>query len=236
MPRSSHDSGAFELESSSDTVKKALIPEAFTPEPVHRKIRSAMYKDHHVFSSPSRNRKIILLGNLGVGKSSLVEWFKKEGFRTATHEKCSSSDRVIWKIVRTKACPEGGKVEIWDTNGQERYTSISGLFFRDTHACILVYDVHDQQSFQSLQLWKMEMLKQSRKSFEENEFRMFIIGNKADLPYRTSAVRESEAQAFADESGICFLGVVSAKTGKNVKKVFIEIIEQSFTIHDPEEK
>eukprot|EP01084_Bolivina_argentea_P085713 154932_1 len=94
--------------------------------------------------------KVIVLGDSGVGKTSLMSrWVHKkfDGRYKAT----------IGADFLTKEIPVGDKlvsIQVWDTAGQERFASLGVAFYRGADAVILVYDVSDITSFENLTKWK----------------------------------------------------------------------------------
>jgi len=71
-------------------------------------------------------------------------------------------------------------MQIWDTAGQEKYQSVQGVFYRGSDGCVLVYDITNVESFQSLRKWKEEFLNGANVSNPES-FPFVLVGNKADM-------------------------------------------------------
>merc|ERR1712157_527281 len=71
-------------------------------------------------------------------------------------------------------------MQIWDTAGQERFQSLGVAFYRGADSCVLVYDITDKKSFDSLPGWKEEFLVQAHPQQPE-KFPFVIVGNKLDL-------------------------------------------------------
>ncbi len=69
--------------------------------------------------------------------------------------------------------------KIWDTAGQERYQSLGVAFYRGAEACILVYDITNQRSFENLNIWKQDFLVKANPS-KPDQFPFFVFGNKLD--------------------------------------------------------
>jgi len=104
--------------------------------------------------------KIVILGNSGVGKTSLINHYNSE-HQTGQHKTTIGADFISKTIYVTnmatsevKACT----LQIWDTAGQERFQSLGKSFYRGSDACILVYDVTNKKSFDSLEIWRNEFL------------------------------------------------------------------------------
>ena len=72
------------------------------------------------------------------------------------------------------------KMQIWDTAGQEQFSSIGYSFYRGTNCCVLVFDLSSKQSFESLANWKKEFIEKANPK-EPSKFPFVVIGNKTDL-------------------------------------------------------
>ena len=89
-------------------------------------------------------------------------------------------------------------LQLWDTAGQERFQSLSRAFYRGAEACMLVFDLTDKKSFDSIPQWKEELLNKSMPKDPES-FPFFLMGNKADLVNDREVPAES-VQRFLDEN------------------------------------
>ena len=161
--------------------------------------------------------KIVLVGESGVGKTSIIQQFVDQMFQ-------SDQQSTIGGTFRTKTikCGNGKiiKLEIWDTAGQERYRSISQLFYKDANAAILVYDITNKFSFEEIQNYWLTQVKESA---TENII-MAIVGNKLDL-YEQELVNQEEAKKYAEDNN-AFFAVTSAKNSSGIEDLFIEIVKK----------
>mmetsp|Transcript_16869 Transcript_16869/g.36516 ORF Transcript_16869/g.36516 Transcript_16869/m.36516 type:complete len:199 (-) Transcript_16869:959-1555(-) len=157
--------------------------------------------------------KLVLLGEMGSGKSSLVLRYVKGQF-------FDYQASTVGAAFLTKAVPElNVKFEIWDTAGQERYHSLAPMYYRGAAAAIIVYDITSTDSFNRAKAWVRELQKQGNPNMI-----MALAGNKADLE-ASRAVSVEDAQAYAAENGLYFLET-SAKTAANVDPLFFEIAKK----------
>mmetsp|Transcript_11046 Transcript_11046/g.28389 ORF Transcript_11046/g.28389 Transcript_11046/m.28389 type:complete len:199 (-) Transcript_11046:226-822(-) len=157
--------------------------------------------------------KLVLLGDMGAGKSSLVLRFVKGQFT-------DYQESTIGAAFLTKTVPEFKvKFEIWDTAGQERYHSLAPMYYRGAAAAIIVYDITSTDSFNRAKNWVRELQRQGNP-----ELIVALAGNKADLAGQR-AVEPAEAQGYADENGLFFVET-SAKTSVNVGELFNEIAKR----------
>jgi len=156
--------------------------------------------------------KLVLLGDMGAGKSSLVLRFVKGQF--FDYQESTIGAAFLTQTVAVNETTV--KFEIWDTAGQERYHSLAPMYYRGAAAAIIVYDIQSQSSFARAKSWVRELQRQGNASLV-----MALAGNKADLAEKRQ-VEVEEAQAYADENGLFFMET-SAKTAANVNDLFYEI-------------
>ena len=102
--------------------------------------------------------KIVLVGESGVGKTSISSFFQSGTFNI--NEEPTSSASFISKTIDYSELNKIIKFYIWDTAGQEKYRALSRLFYKDTNAAILVYDITDIKSFKEIQNYWYKELKQ----------------------------------------------------------------------------
>jgi small GTP-binding protein len=109
------------------------------------------------------------------------------------------------------------RLNVWDTAGEERYRSFTGLYSQGAVAACLVFDLTQQPTFESLPSWA-ETFKETA---EPTHF-IWVCGNKLDLDGR--AVTKQAAGAYCSQHGLKYFEV-SAKTGENIDLMFADIAE-----------
>ncbi|KAJ3426654.1 rab2a member ras oncogene family [Anaeramoeba flamelloides] len=152
--------------------------------------------------------KYIIIGDSGVGKTSLLNRF-------TTNEFIPSHEPTIGVQFATKNLELFGKkikLQIWDTAGQESYRSITRSFYRGALCALLVYDVTQKKTFSGLENWLHDLLTYSR-----SEIQIILVGNKADLDYRREISYE-EGDYFAKKNNLLFLES-SAKSNFHVSDI-----------------
>ena len=154
--------------------------------------------------------KIIVIGDSGVGKSCLSlratqNIFKEDFISTIGFEFFSFNLKINDKIV---------KLQIWDTCGQEIYRSLISGFYRSTELAILVFSVIDRKSFEGIDNWLKEL-----KTHGTPDCKIFLIGNKIDLPNREISSEEA-INCKKEHEFECYMET-SAKTGANIKELFV---------------
>lgn len=163
-------------------------------------------------SSHFREAKICLLGDMGVGKSSLVGRFVHDKFDTTLTTTLGAS--FMSKTVSVDG--NTYRFQIWDTAGQERYRSLLPMYYRNASAAIVVYDITNQATFEVLRDWIRELQKLGPPNII-----LAIAGNKCDLE-ENREISTTEGQTFAQEIGAIF-SETSALTATNVEWLFVEI-------------
>ncbi|CAM9356184.1 unnamed protein product [Pylaiella littoralis] len=162
--------------------------------------------------SRSREVKVVLLGDTGVGKSSLVHRFVTNNFKPYSESTIGAS--FMSKMIMVDGSPM--KFQIWDTAGQEKYHSLAPMYYRGAGAAIVVYDITKMHSFRTLKEWINELQAQG-----PQDIAIAIAGNKRDLESQRE-VESSTAQAYADEIGAMFVET-SAKDDTHVQDMFVEL-------------
>jgi len=158
--------------------------------------------------------KVILVGESGVGKTSIISRYIKDLYNDSQPPTLSPLS------LKKNIIIDGYNIdlEIWDTAGQEQYRSIASLFYKDALICILVYDITKRQSFENIQsYWHF--------SVTENGLKGLIIGvagNKIDL-YEKEEVSEQEAKEYSNYINASFK-LVSAKNNASINELFNELV------------
>ena len=160
--------------------------------------------------------KVILLGNSGVGKTNLINTSNGEEFNSNQPSTVASS--YVQKVLKING--QKFVVNLWDTCGQEKYSSLSKIFLRGSKIVILVYDITDRESFEKLDYW-IQMAKET-----EINCIYGIVGNKCDL-FMEEQVSEEEARSYAQSKGYKFR-LASAKSDPNSLNEFLEVLVQDY--------
>lgn len=153
--------------------------------------------------------RICLLGEAGVGKTSLLTQFCDNTFK----ENYNNTIGVDFRLVTLKYKNTIVKVHIWDTAGQERFKSLASNYISKSHGFIFVYDVTEKNSFQNIKIWTELASDKNKMSICK-----FLIGNKIDKEGQRQ-VTQNEGEQFAKENKFNFLET-SAKSSENVQKLF----------------
>ena len=138
--------------------------------------------------------KAILLGDTGVGKTCLIKVTIGEEFNE--NEMSTSAVSFTQKYYNIDEIKYA--VNLWDTAGQEKFRSLSKLFFKGSDIAILVYDITNQESFNNLDYW-VDVLNENKNSDSKCIFG--IVGNKSDM-VKEQEVDENEVTNYANTLGV----------------------------------
>lgn len=163
--------------------------------------------------------KVVLLGDGGVGKSSLIQRFVSNKFDP------SMFHTIGVEFLNKDMEVDGDRytLQIWDTAGQERFKSLRTPFYRGSDCCLLTFAVDDVQSFQNLAMWKKEFLYYADVK-EPETFPFVVLGNKIDVSERK--VTSEEANHWCNENGKMPYYETSAKESTNVEQAFVAAIKR----------
>ena len=162
--------------------------------------------------------KIIVIGNSGVGKSCFTNKAIKNVFKE-NHEATIGFEFLTLNIIyKSKVI----KLQIWDTCGQELYSSLISNFYRSTSLAIVVYAVNSLESFQDLEMWFTEL-----RTYSEPDIKIVLVGNKTDLE-SDRVVTTEQGEEFAKANNVYKFIEASAKEGINTQSTFIDIAKILF--------
>lgn len=199
------------------------------------------------WNGTENNIKVVLMGESGVGKSSIVSRFVSERYdpymestvgaayltNTIPLEPESISPececerktdrKSILKRKKCAACSAGNATvtfKIWDTSGQEKFQSLMPMYYRGAGAAIFVFDLSKHQSIHSIRKWVQEV-----KRCGPPGIFLVLCGNKSDLS-GDRRIDYVTARALALEIG-AFYVETSAKEGVNVQDMFQEVARRA---------
>ena len=165
-----------------------------------------------------KNLKIILLGEMSVGKTSLINVYFDKQFHNKVNPTIGAEAKS--KIVNINETTY--KINMWDTAGAERFRSINQIFIKDSDIVILVYDITNQKSFSELSFWV--------KYVEEllgKDVILGVVGNKMDLFQEfdeEQIVSKDEGEKYANEIGALFCETSAKEDAKGFESFVHNLI------------
>ena len=158
--------------------------------------------------------KVVLVGDSGVGKSSLLLRYCDDKFPDRQIPTIGVDFKVKILTVNGKRV----KLLIWDTAGQERFRTLTSSYYRGAHGVIMVYDATNRQSFESLNYWLGEI----RGNATNPTLVRMLVATKLDV--RSPKVARSEGELFAVEHSLLF-EETSSKTRAGIDHCFEELVQ-----------
>jgi Ras-related protein Rab-2A len=161
--------------------------------------------------------KYIIVGDSGVGKSSIMIQFTERRF-SLMHDITIGVEfaAYIHTIGNDKI-----RLQIWDTAGQESFRSITRSYYRGAACAFVVFDITNRESFNNIKSWMNDV-----QNYSNFPITIILIGNKSDLEDKRE-VSSKEAEELAQKNNITYIET-SAKNCKNINKVFIDSIENIY--------
>jgi len=166
-------------------------------------------------------QKVILIGEYGVGKSSLFRRFTTNTFVTATDRTVTLGLDHFSKPYAIGKESKEMKLQLWDTGGMERVASITSSYYKYSEAAILVFALDRPDTFHVLSQYLLDIV-----TYAENA-KIFLCGNKFDLKSKIQ-VTDADMEGFCEQCRNLVSGVykTSCKTGEGVEDMFRDIAKQ----------
>lgn len=189
--------------------------------------------------------KVIVVGNSGVGKTSLTQKYVLDKFME--NELNTIGVAYLTKnFINKKGINKIKKMCFWDTAGQERFFSIVQMYFKDCQGVVCVYDITNIKSLIDCEIWIKEAIKNIKdEKKEELNIPIFLLGNKNDV-IESSEMKQHQyiLQKEQIDSLVKYYETTynvkhyktSAKNGENLDEIFEELMSQMTPkIHEIEE-
>ena len=161
--------------------------------------------------------KLILLGESGVGKTSIIKRYYEDTFNPDQESTLSTNFATKDLVINNKKI----KLNLWDTIGQEKYRSLSTYFLKETEIVILVYSIISRKSFNELNYWYNLFVDNIGKNII-----LGVIGNKCDLISKQE-VSDKEGIEYAKKHNALF-AQISVKENKIGIDAFIDNIIREY--------
>ena len=159
--------------------------------------------------------KVVILGSVGVGKTSLITRYKTRKFLKNIPSTSGSNFVNIIKIINNKKYI----LNIWDTAGQEKFNSLTQTFIKNAKIVLLIYSIIDKKPFQDLDTW-LNLVKERN---GEKGYLLGIAANKSDL-YEQSEVSDEEGKKYAKKIKAIWKLTSALKENKEIDKLIEELL------------
>ncbi|XP_064633022.1 ras-related protein Rab-7L1-like [Lineus longissimus] len=167
--------------------------------------------------------KIIIIGDPTVGKTSFVQRYTNDMFRR-DYKGTIGVDFAL-KVVKWSD-EETLKLQLWDIAGQERFTSMTRVYYKDAHACIIMFDLTQKTTFHNTLKWKKDL--DSKCSLPDGSpVPCILLANKCDLPHRE--VEQSEIENLCRENEFVGWTEISVKENLMVEESMKFLLEEIMT-------
>ena len=166
-------------------------------------------------SEPEYSIKLLVLGDISVGKSSFIYRYIEDKFHVDSMTTTGLDLKTKDLIVNNKKI----RIQLWDTAGQEKYKSITQNLILRVQGIIILFDITNKESFNNLSLW-IKIIKDQC----GHNLPILIAGNKKDLE-ANRLVKKEEINKFTNNEKIDYIET-SCKTGENIKETIYIICKK----------
>ncbi|KAJ7996090.1 hypothetical protein DPEC_G00233470 [Dallia pectoralis] len=164
--------------------------------------------------------KVIVVGDVAVGKTCLISRFCKDSF----NKNYKATIGVDFEMERFEVLGVPFSLQLWDTAGQERFKCIASTYYREARAIILVFDLSSVDSLDNARQWLEDAMKEN----DPSSVLLFLVGTKKDLSSPDHlAHMEQEAIRLSEEIRAEYWAV-SAKSGEGIKDFFFRVASLTF--------
>jgi small GTP-binding protein len=157
--------------------------------------------------------KLVLIGDSGVGKTSVLSRFARNKFNA----ECKTTIGVEFATKTIEIKNKRAKVQVWDTAGQERYRAVTSSYYKGTNGAFVVYDISSSPSFASVPRWLSELRDKA-----DPHCILILVGNKCDNEDQRS-VTEQDGKLLAERENMLFIET-SAKNATNIAEAFTQLV------------
>jgi GTPase KRas protein len=160
--------------------------------------------------------KIVLLGDGGVGKTSITIQLTSNHFVDEYDPTIEDTYRKQW-VIDDQAC----LLEILDTAGREEFTELRDKAIRDADGFVLVYSITSHSSFEQIWTYQEQVIRVT----ENTKVPIILVGNKIDLGDKRQ-VENKEGIELTEKLHLHSFLESSAKTRENIEEIFVNLVRQ----------
>ena len=166
--------------------------------------------------------KVILLGEIAVGKSAILNRFVDNKYdneyKCTISVECKTKSLILDELT-------AADLQIWDTCGEERFRSITKSYYNNTEGAILIFDLTNKSSFDKIPQWIDDL-----SAYAPKDLSLLIIGNKSDQSEQR-VISFNDAFEFTNKRNIPYIEV-SAKTGSNVVLIYCYVFDKYWVLNN----
>ena len=162
--------------------------------------------------------KIILLGENGVGKTSIINRYINNEFNPDNQNETLGSSFFTKEVKKLNTTYQ---LKIWDTTGQEKYHSITKLFINGANIVLVVYSLDLIESYNNLEYW----ISSVEESLAGKNYILVVVANKIDLK-EEALITEEEGKIFAEDRNVLFKSISCKEEGDSVFKLFDFLLDE----------
>lgn len=159
--------------------------------------------------------KILILGDLAVGKTSLMLRFTGENFK----ESYLNTLGIDFKVKNVKYKGREYLLQIWDSAGQERFKNITRTYYKKSSAIIVAFDSTRLETFDNIRPWIINITDEIK-----NQVPIVIVATKCDIECPNDTIKKGKS--LTKELGLSYFKT-SSKIGTNVEKLFLHLVEEA---------
>ncbi|KAL4104303.1 hypothetical protein QTP88_019604 [Uroleucon formosanum] len=156
---------------------------------------------------PEKLFKVIIIGDPTVGKTAFVKRYVQKSY--SREYKGTVGVDFALKIIKVSET-ETIKLQLWDIAGQERFTWMTRVYYKDAHGCVIMFDLSNKNSFLNTLKWKKDVDAKCTQ-LDGGPIPCMLLGNKCDLPQRQ--IDQLDIEAFYKENNFIGWTETSAKDG-----------------------
>ena len=165
--------------------------------------------------------KIIVIGSSGTGKTSYVNKWTKNIFQE--EYKATIVSEFGFKVFEHEG--KLYRIQLWDLGGQDKNSTITKIFAKDSHGCIIVADALRPQNLEETLKWK-NAVDEAVTFYDDGQLPAVLVQNKVDLLPEEEQDNVEELKKFSEENGFNGYFRASAKTGKNISESMEFLIKE----------
>lgn len=166
-------------------------------------------KKNAMQNNPSYHVKVVITGDLNVGKTSLIK-----ALVGPEHDSVLKGQRTGRVKTEFRRTDNNIKMDIWDTAGQERYRSLTASYYRGAHGCLIMFDLTKHHTFENVTSWLTDLRQYTT---NPEKISTILVGTRCHAKRRE--VGKEKAEAFAEHVGLPYIEV-SSEEDINVREVF----------------